>query len=122
DGYRDGQFAAAVAGKVTCFVGMATRFCYADQRREPYEPNAMTRRSRAREVAIQLLFQRDHNPTVARPDVERFATDRLRDPSLTAYCLNLYDGVAAHQPEVDRRLAEAAENWRLTRMATVDRN
>jgi transcription antitermination protein NusB len=82
----------------------------------------MTRRSRAREVAIQLLFQRDHNPTVARPDVERFATDRLRDPSLIAYCLNLYDGVAAHQADVDQRLAEAAENWRLTRMATVDRN
>ena len=32
----------------------------------------MTRRSRAREVALQLLFQRDHNPGVDRPAIERF--------------------------------------------------
>jgi N utilization substance protein B len=82
----------------------------------------MTRRSRAREVAIQLLFQHDHNPDVARADVERFATDRLRVPTLITYCLGLYDGVLTHQAEIDQRLSEAAENWRLTRMATVDRN
>ena len=29
----------------------------------------MNRRSRAREVALQLLFQRDHNPTVDRADI-----------------------------------------------------
>jgi N utilization substance protein B len=82
----------------------------------------MTKRSRAREVAIQLLFQRDHNPTVDRPVIERFVQDRLRDPALVTYCLGLFDGVVTHQAELDRRLSEVAENWRLARMATVDRN
>jgi N utilization substance protein B len=82
----------------------------------------MTRRSRAREVALQLLFQRDHNPGVARPDLERFVRDRLRDPDLESFCLSLYDGVVAHLADIDQRLSQAAENWRLTRMATVDRN
>jgi N utilization substance protein B len=82
----------------------------------------MTRRSRAREVALQLLFMRDHNGKVERTALERFVRDRLRDPSLEAFCLSLYDGVAGRLAELDQRLAEAAENWRLPRMATVDRN
>ena len=82
----------------------------------------MTRRSRAREVALQLLFQRDFNPGVDRPVVEKFALDRLGQPSLRDFCLLLYDGVVQHQAEIDKLLTEAAENWRLARMAAVDRN
>lgn len=82
----------------------------------------MTRRSRAREVALQLLFQRDHNPAIERRTVERFAKDRLRDAGLVPFCLSLFDGVVAHLTEIDEELSAAAENWRLPRMATVDRN
>ena len=82
----------------------------------------MTRRSRAREVALQLLFQRDHNPDVDRAALERFARDRLREPALVSFCLSLYDGVVANSAVIDQRLTETAENWRLPRMAGVDRN
>jgi N utilization substance protein B len=83
----------------------------------------MTRRSRAREVALQLLFQRDVNPSVPRPAVEEFARERLLEKDdLVAFCLTLYDGVVAHAADIDERLAAAAENWRLPRMAAVDRN
>jgi transcription antitermination protein NusB len=82
----------------------------------------MARRSRAREVALQLLFQRDQNATVDRPFIERFVRDRLRDANLEPFCLALFDGVVNHQAEIDQRLADAAENWRIPRMATVDRN
>jgi N utilization substance protein B len=82
----------------------------------------MTRRSRAREVALQLLFQRDLNPMVPRPAIERFARDRLGDPDLEPFALALYDGVLEHGGDIDRRLGESAENWRLARMPAVDRN
>jgi len=82
----------------------------------------MSRRSRAREVALQLLFQHEFNPDASRPAVEQFAQDRLREEVLKGFCLNLYDGVLAHLADIDQRLAEAAENWRLARMAAVDRN
>jgi N utilization substance protein B len=82
----------------------------------------MTRRSRAREVALQLLFQRDLNPSMDRTALERFVADRLHDPTLVPFCLSLYDGVVAHLADIDERLAKAAENWRLPRMAGVDRN
>jgi N utilization substance protein B len=82
----------------------------------------LTRRSRAREVALQLLYQRDFNPRVPRPVIERFAADRLRDTPLAPFCLDLYDGVVRHGADIDQRLSAAAENWRLHRMAAVDRN
>jgi len=81
----------------------------------------MTRRSRAREVALQLLYQRDLNPRVGREVIERFARERLRDPALEPFALGLYDGVVAQGADIDRRLGEAAANWRLVRMAAVDR-
>ena len=84
----------------------------------------MARRSRAREVALQLLFQWDQNPTtVPRKAVERFVRDRLLgDPEMTAYALALFDGVVAHKDRIDPLLTQAATNWRLTRMMPVDRN
>ena len=81
-----------------------------------------TRRSRAREVALQLLFQRDVNPTVSRNVIDRFLRDRLTDPALVSFSAALYDGVVTNLTEIDAKLAAAAENWRLVRMANVDRN
>jgi transcription antitermination protein NusB len=91
---------------------------------EEFDPteSSMTRRSRAREVALQLLFWRDLNPTAPRPAVEDFVRERLRDPALAPFCLELYDAVVARQEEIDGLLKDAAENWRLNRMAVVDRN
>lgn len=82
----------------------------------------MTRRSRAREVALQLLFQRDQNPGVDRATLEQFIHQRLREPELELFCRGLYDGVVTHAAAIDQKLTEAAENWRLPRMAAVDRN
>ncbi len=82
----------------------------------------MTRRSRAREVALQLLFQRDANPTVPLPVIQRFAKERLSNAEAEAFCLGLYHGVAEHLADIDARLAAASENWKLHRMAACDRN
>jgi N utilization substance protein B len=71
---------------------------------------------------LQLLFQHDFNAKIARTDVVRFISDRLRDSLNAEFCIELYDGVLANMEEIDRRLGEAAENWRLPRMAAVDRN
>ena len=41
---------------------------------------------------------------------------------MRSFCQSLYDGVVNHAEEIDQRLTQAAENWRLPRMAGVDRN
>jgi N utilization substance protein B len=82
----------------------------------------MTRRSRAREVALQLLFQLDHHPKPPGEAIENFAKERLKEPALVQFCMILYNGVIEHLAAIDQKLAEAAENWRVARMAAVDRN
>ena len=84
----------------------------------------MARRSRAREVTLQLLFQWDQNPTaIPRDAVARFANDRLQgDAEMVAYSLALLDGVAANKEQIDPVITAAATNWRLSRMMPVDRN
>jgi N utilization substance protein B len=82
----------------------------------------MKRRSRAREVALQVLFQHDHNPNMDREAVKQFVAGRLKDAELMAFCESLAEGVVKHLPDIDERIAQAAENWRVSRMATVDRN
>ena len=82
----------------------------------------MKRRSRAREVALQLLFQFDNNGKTPREAVEPFATQRLREPALVKFCMALYEGVSRHVKDIDQKLAQAAENWRVARMTAVDRN
>ncbi len=82
----------------------------------------MTRRSRGREVALQLLYQREQNPKIDRAVQEQFARDRLREEAICKFCLVLYDGVVAQLADIDTKITAAAENWRIARMPTVDRN
>src|SRR5262249_16665875 len=82
----------------------------------------MDPRSRAREVALQLLYQRDLNPGVARDATEDFVRERLKNPVAQTFCLGLFDGTVEKVEAIDRGITEAAQNWRLPRMAGVDRN
>jgi transcription antitermination protein NusB len=84
----------------------------------------MLRRSKAREVALQALFERDQNPKPMSPAaLARFVEDRLGgDTIAVAFCMTLLDGVSAHQTVIDAALAATAENWKLHRMLPADRN
>ncbi|MCS6977021.1 MAG: transcription antitermination factor NusB [Gemmatales bacterium] len=82
----------------------------------------MTRRSRAREVVLQLLYQHDHNPLVDPQVIRAFLEGRLKEPQLVRFAEGLYRGVLEHLSELDARLASVAENWTVERMAAVDRN
>ena len=84
----------------------------------------MTRRSRAREVALQLLFQKDQNPKpISRAAIVKFARDRLRnDRDASEFCLAIYDEVESRREEIDRHISATSENWKIHRMLPVDRN
>ena len=82
----------------------------------------MSRRSRARAIALQVLFQEDltaaFNPAVGDGLVQR----RLRAEDQREFARSLVAGVRQHRGAVDALIAQAAENWSLTRMAATDRN
>lgn len=83
----------------------------------------MTRRSRGREVALQVLYQVEQNAGMPLPEVRRFIQRRLlADRKLCEFTEGLIAGVKQHQAQIDALISEAAENWRLDRMAAIDRN
>jgi len=79
-------------------------------------------RRRAREIALQVLYQldiSDGNPReVLRLYWENFApTAKALD-----FCQHLVQGVHQNQPQIDQLIEETSENWSLKRMSFVDRN
>ena len=82
----------------------------------------MTRRTRGREIALQVLYQLEQNPGQGPDEVSQFILRRLREPKLCAFANALVGGVLEHQPRIDALISEVAENWRLDRMAAIDRN
>lgn len=86
----------------------------------------MRSRTRARELALQFLFQVDVQGPDLRRDLEPFLDDALENRAggaeARSYAIRLVDGVLAHQAEIDRLIRDAARNWDLERMAGVDRN
>jgi transcription antitermination protein NusB len=82
----------------------------------------MSRRSRAREVALQMLFEDDVNPRPSIEQTKEFLRARLHSPDLEEFCLSLILGVRRNQGELNDLLAKTADNWSLDRMAATDRN
>ena len=83
----------------------------------------MTRRSRGREVALQVLYQVEQNPGMSPEEIRRFIQRRLlEDRKLCEFTEGLIDGVKEHQARIDAMISQVAENWRLDRMAAIDRN
>ena len=86
----------------------------------------MSSRSRAREVALQSLYQLDLG-RVVKPDgdklaaIHRFNRGRLRSGPLVSFADALVAGVLAQQDGIDAALEARSENWRLSRMAATDR-
>jgi len=80
------------------------------------------RRTRARQVALQTLYQQDLRPRREASLRLKFMEGRLSEAGSRSFCLALVDGVLEHRADIDRRISQAADNWRVERMATVDRN
>jgi N utilization substance protein B len=83
----------------------------------------MARRSRAREVVLQILYENDLNPDRSPEVADQFLCSRLNnDQELVDFARSLLAGVRKHRAQIDKLLVERADNWTLERMAVTDRN
>ena len=83
----------------------------------------MSRRSRAREVVLQVLYEDDLNPSRNLAVADQFLCNRLgNDQELIDFARLLLAGVRKNRGELDKLLVERADNWSLERMAATDRN
>ena len=83
----------------------------------------MSRRRRAREVVMQLLFRDDMNGVVDGSTDQQFLSRRLnRNASLIGFADTILQGVRQNKESIDEKLESTTVNWSLGRMAVTDRN
>ena len=77
-------------------------------------------RHHARELALKILFEHD----LAQATLPSVLNRTLQGASDVdgAYARELVEGTVAQQKTLDEGISEAARDWRIHRMPTVDRN
>lgn len=81
----------------------------------------MKKRTRARELALQFLYQAD---LVKKPaeEADEFLREEERDPETRRFAQRLISGTLEGREEIDEVIQDVAQNWNISRMAVVDRN
>jgi len=84
------------------------------------------RRHRAREVALQILYQWDVGRNDIEPAIQTFFAQQWPDPGeppddIRDFASNLATETVRRLPEIDPLIADTTERWRPERMAVVDR-
>lgn len=92
----------------------------------------MASRRRARQFALQALFEADLRGVSAATslndlwsglmDDEGIDGERLPESEEVEFAQRLAHGVEAHREKIDPLIEECSTNWRLVRMPVVDRN
>ena len=83
----------------------------------------MRNRTKARECALQMLYQVDIRRAEPQQVVEEFwqAEVQVAD-DVKSYAKQLVEGTLQHLADIDRLITAHADNWDLKRMAVIDRN
>ena len=82
----------------------------------------MKKRTRARELALQFLYQLDLRGPEFLEEARAFLRTEEPEKAARDYALSLVNGVARHLPELDAEIRAVAQNWEIGRMAVIDRN
>ena len=82
----------------------------------------MASRRKARELALQMLFQWEQGKHSPQHVVQSFLRTLKTDPDVEQFAQELFEGTVAEVEVLDQHVREQAKNWRLERMAAVDRN
>jgi N utilization substance protein B len=82
-----------------------------------------SRRHQAREVVLQMLFQRDLNPAVTADEIREQIRELLENnESLCRFAWSLFAGTVESLSVLDRKIESVASNWSIQRMPPTDRN
>ena len=81
----------------------------------------MHKRTRARRLVMLALYQVDLLGEEYIDDSREWLEARGANPQLRSFVLELFQTTLARLAEIDRLLADVAQNWQLSRMAAIDR-
>ena len=82
----------------------------------------MGARRKARELALQMLYQHDLSGNSPETILSTFEELQKSKPNTREFATRIFRGTLEHLPDIDKMIVEQADNWRLSRMAVVDRN
>ena len=85
----------------------------------------MRKRTKAREYALQVLYQIDithDNPAQALDNFWQSHIDENISDEVNNFTTEIVKGVCENLSSIDKKITQYAENWKLERMAVVDRN
>ena len=83
----------------------------------------MGTRRKSRELAMQMLFQGDLGKQSPEQVAKLFWPSRDEiDADTRGFAEDIYRIATTRQPEIDELIEAHAQNWRIERMAVVDRN
>lgn len=79
-------------------------------------------RRKAREIALQLLFQMDITKEGVEEAFSAFFYERSYRPEIEEFAKQLASGTHKNCKQIDKIISNSLDNWRLPRIAVVDRN
>jgi len=82
----------------------------------------MRKRTQARELALQMLYQLDLRGDEILDEITAALAPGSGDPEMTDFAREIVFGVRDKKATIDRQIEEVAKNWQLKRMAAIDRN
>ena len=82
----------------------------------------MGARRKARELAVQMLYQFDLSGNAPDMIIDTFEDLQKSKPNTREFATKIFRGTVDHISDIDTMIQAQAENWRLSRMAVVDRN
>lgn len=82
----------------------------------------MGKRREGREAAVQFLFAHELHSQHSQEEQAAFWDIHSAKPGVRAYAEQLVGGVLGHLPQIDAAIIPVVENFRMERLAGVDRN
>ena len=82
----------------------------------------MGARRKARELVLQMLYQHDMSGNAPDMIVDTFDDLQKSKPNTRDFATKIFRGTVDNLSEIDGMIQAQADNWRLSRMAVVDRN
>ena len=82
-----------------------------------------SRRHQAREVVLQMLFQKDLNPDVTADMIREQIQEMLENNEpLCRFAWGLFAGTTESLKAIDQKIETVASHWKVSRMPPTDRN
>jgi N utilization substance protein B len=79
-------------------------------------------RTKAREIALQLLYEYDATKELSEVRIDSFLAECTEKEEAREYASMLVAGVLEYMKKLDEIVEQFAEHWAVTRMPVVDRN